>query len=126
MEALQNLTEKQSKTTASFDSENHNEKANGWHKAEVSKLIQLITAMEPRFQQGGYSVEIVLCEEIVAKMGCLGFKRSGSMCKNKWDILKKTKDMIGNKKKNGRRIQEDTIIISSKMSRCTVLKDSRH
>ncbi|KAK8542095.1 hypothetical protein V6N12_014699 [Hibiscus sabdariffa] len=99
MEALQNLTGKQSKTAASSDSENHNEKADGWQEAEVSKLIQLRTAMEPRIQQGGYSEEIVLWEEIAAKMGCLGFERSGSMCKNKWDSLKKTKEMIGNKKR---------------------------
>ncbi|GMJ12061.1 PETAL LOSS [Hibiscus trionum] len=95
METLHNLTATQSKTAASPDSE----KADGWLEAEVSKLIQLRTAMEPRFQQGEYSEEVVLWEEIAAKMGCLGFERSGSMCKNKWDSLRKSKEMIGNKKR---------------------------
>ncbi|KAK9022967.1 hypothetical protein V6N11_003203 [Hibiscus sabdariffa] len=34
MEALQNLTGKQSKTIASSHNENHNEKVDGWQEAE--------------------------------------------------------------------------------------------
>ncbi|KAE8684837.1 Integrase-type DNA-binding superfamily protein [Hibiscus syriacus] len=100
MEALQNLTAKQSNAaTASSDSENHNEKADGWQEAEVSKLIQLRNAMEPRLQQGGYPEEVALWEEIAAKMSCLGFERSGLMCKNNWNTLMKTKERFGNKKR---------------------------
>ncbi|KAK8621066.1 hypothetical protein V6N13_067509 [Hibiscus sabdariffa] len=85
MDALQNLNAKQLK------SENHNEKADGWEEAEVSKLIHLRTAMEARFQQGGFPEEVLLWEEIGAKMGCLGFERSGLMCRDKWDALLKTR-----------------------------------
>ncbi|KAE8679397.1 ERF024 protein [Hibiscus syriacus] len=94
MEALQNLTTKQSKA-----SENHDEKEDGWQEAEVFKLIQLRAAMEARFQQGGFHEEVILWEKIAAKMGCLGFERSGLMCKDKWDALMKTKEMMSNKKR---------------------------
>ncbi|XP_038990749.1 trihelix transcription factor PTL-like isoform X2 [Hibiscus syriacus] len=100
MEALQNLTAKQlNAATASTDSENHNEREDGWKEAEVSKLIHLRNAMEPRFQQGGYTEEVVLWEEIAGKMSCLGFERSSLMCKNKWSRLIKTKEMMRNKKR---------------------------
>ncbi|MBA0792792.1 hypothetical protein Gohar_017260 [Gossypium harknessii] len=117
MEALQNLAGKQLKA-ASSDGENHNEngngtinhtvKADGWQEAEVSRLLQLRTAMETKFQQVGYSEEVVLWEEIAAKMGCLGFERSGLMCKDKWDTiggaysLMKTKESNKKRKENSR------------------------
>ncbi|XP_022743398.1 trihelix transcription factor PTL-like [Durio zibethinus] len=122
MEALQNLTGKQLKATSPEElmasemqnhSENQNEngseiinntvKADGWQESEVSRLIQLRTSMESRFEQGGFSEEI-LWEEIAAKMACLGFDRSALMCKDKWDsiaaYLMKTKESNKKRKEN--------------------------
>ncbi|KAE8676504.1 hypothetical protein F3Y22_tig00111587pilonHSYRG00065 [Hibiscus syriacus] len=64
MEALQNLNTKQLKA-----SENHNEK----EEAEVSKLIQLRTAMEARFQQGGFHEEDVMTSNKKRKENSRGF-----------------------------------------------------
>ncbi|XWS59532.1 hypothetical protein CRYUN_Cryun08bG0130200 [Craigia yunnanensis] len=125
MEALQNLTGKQLKATSSEElmatetqnhSENQNEngsetinnnvKADGWQESEISRLIQLRTSKESRFQQGGCSEEI-LWEEIAAKMACLGFDRSALMCKDKWDsisayLIIKTKESNKKRKDNSR------------------------
>ncbi|XWS66728.1 hypothetical protein CRYUN_Cryun05aG0225600 [Craigia yunnanensis] len=124
MEALQNLTGKQLKATSSEElmptemqnhSENQNEngsetinntvKADVWEESEVSRLIQLRTSVESRFEQGGCS-EDILWEEIAAKMACLGFDRSALMCKDKWDsisaYLMKTKESNKKRKENSR------------------------
>ncbi|XWS55962.1 hypothetical protein CRYUN_Cryun09bG0045200 [Craigia yunnanensis] len=124
IETLQNLTGKQLKATSSEElmasemqkhSENRNEngsetinntvKGDGWKESEVSRLIQLRTSMESRFEQGGRSEEI-LWEEIAAKMACLGFDRSALMCKDKWDsigaYLMKTKESNKKRKENSR------------------------
>ncbi|XVE96492.1 hypothetical protein REPUB_Repub02eG0226900 [Reevesia pubescens] len=126
MEALQNLTGKQLKgitmsseeliaTVMQNQSENQNEngsetinnavKADGWQESEISRLIQLRTSMESRFEQGGCSEEIIW-EEIAAKMACLGFDRSALMFKDKWDsispYLMKTKESNKKRKENSR------------------------
>ncbi|XVF76265.1 hypothetical protein PTKIN_Ptkin13bG0252400 [Pterospermum kingtungense] len=119
MEALHSLTGKQLKAASSeelraTEVQNHNEnqnengsetinntvKGDSWQETEVSRLIQLRTSMESRFEEEGCSEEI-LWEEIAANMACLGFDRSASMCKDKWGsiaaYLMKTKE--GNKKR---------------------------
>ncbi|XVF07733.1 hypothetical protein REPUB_Repub06bG0165400 [Reevesia pubescens] len=126
MEALQNLTGKQLKAISSSqelmatEMQNHSENQNengsetinntaksdhGWQESEVSRLIQLRTSMESRFEQGGCSEEI-LWEEIAAKMACLGFDRSALMGKDKWDsisaYLMKTKESNKKRKENSR------------------------
>ncbi|KAK8502243.1 hypothetical protein V6N12_011661 [Hibiscus sabdariffa] len=111
MEALQNLTGKQLKGVSSSEvimaneMENQSEtlkdtvKTDSWQETEISRLIQLRTSME------GCSEEIIW-EEIAAKMACLGFEKSASMCKEKWDsigaYLMKTKESNKKRKENSR------------------------
>ncbi|KAA8518616.1 hypothetical protein F0562_016090 [Nyssa sinensis] len=125
MEALQKLTGKELMASASSPeelmlaelrslSENQNDQ-NGsetitntvkvdhsWAECEITRLIQLRSGMESRFQQGGCGEE-VLWEEIAAKMACLGYDKSASVCKDKWDsinnYLRKTKDYCNKKRK---------------------------
>lgn len=59
-----------------------------WLETEVTRLIQLRTSMESRFQQCGFSEE-VLWEDIAAKMAYLGYDRSAIVCKEKWDNINK-------------------------------------
>nr|XP_027066597.1 trihelix transcription factor PTL-like [Coffea arabica] len=61
-------------------------KGDSWAECEITKLIQLRTNMEPRFQQIGCPEEI-LWEEIAAKMACVGYDRTPLMCKDKWDSV---------------------------------------
>ncbi|XP_051132265.1 trihelix transcription factor PTL [Andrographis paniculata] len=60
-----------------------------WAESEISRLLQLRTGMEAKFEQqqqsGGSLSEEVLWEEIATKMACFGHDRSGMMCKDKWD-----------------------------------------
>lgn len=67
-----------------------------WPDTEITRLIQLRTSMESRFQQLGISSsrdddddndnddDHVLWEEISAKMAILGYDKSATMCKKKW------------------------------------------
>jgi len=57
-----------------------------WTEMEISNLIQLRTGFEQRFRENGY-LENGLWDEISAKLGCLGFDRSGSECKQIWDEI---------------------------------------
>ncbi|KAM6568623.1 hypothetical protein CsatB_016608 [Cannabis sativa] len=57
-----------------------------WPESEVSRLIQFRTSMDSRFEQGGFPEE-VLWEDIAAKLACLGYERSGLMCKDKWESI---------------------------------------
>ncbi|PON36353.1 GAMYB transcription factor [Parasponia andersonii] len=68
------------------ETQNNVAKGDTWPESEVSRLIQLRTSMDSRFQQGGFSEE-VLWEDIAAKMACLGYERSGLMCKDKWESI---------------------------------------
>lgn len=74
----------------------HHDDQNSWPESEITRMIQLRTSMESRFSQGGFPEE-VLWEDIAAKMACLGYDRSGSMCKEKWesinDYVKKSKEV---------------------------------
>ncbi|XP_016508166.1 trihelix transcription factor PTL-like [Nicotiana tabacum] len=100
MDALHKLTSKESKsatTNPSSDQEtefrglnenqNDNVKDEHWPESEITRLIQLRTSMESRFQQMGFTGDEVLWEEIAAKMSCLGYDKSSLMCKNKWDSI---------------------------------------
>ncbi|KAK4348394.1 hypothetical protein RND71_031149 [Anisodus tanguticus] len=61
-----------------------------WPESEITRLIQLRTSMELRFQQIGISSrddDHVLWEEIGAKMAILGYEKSATMCKNKWGSI---------------------------------------
>lgn len=68
---------------------------NQWLETEVTRLIQLRTSMDSRFQQCGFSEE-VLWEDIAAKMAYLGYDRSAIVCKEKWDSLNKYFQEKGN------------------------------
>ena len=85
--------------------QNNVAKGETWPETEVSRLIQLRTSMDSRFQQGGFSEE-VLWEEIAAKMACLGYDRSGLMCKDKWESInnyvKKSNESSKKRKENSR------------------------
>ncbi|XP_010683862.2 trihelix transcription factor PTL isoform X2 [Beta vulgaris subsp. vulgaris] len=69
-----------------------------WLETEVTRLIQLRTSMESRFQQCGFSEE-VLWEDIAAKMAYLGYDRSAIVCKEKWDSINNIIKDEGNKKR---------------------------
>ncbi|KAL3532055.1 hypothetical protein ACH5RR_005576 [Cinchona calisaya] len=99
MEALQKLTGKELvKPSLPDDQEliiaaelqcitkNQKDKGDNWPECEITRLIQMRTNMEPRFQQMGCPEEI-LWEEIAAKMACLGYDRTPLMCKDKWDSI---------------------------------------
>ncbi|KAK7356947.1 hypothetical protein VNO80_16228 [Phaseolus coccineus] len=57
-----------------------------WTEMEIANLIQLRTGFEQRFRENGY-LDNGLWDEISAKLGCLGFDRSGSECKQIWDEI---------------------------------------
>lgn len=117
MEALQRLTGSEIKAPEIQNhSENQNEDGseilnNGgkgdqsWPESEITRLIQLRTAMDLRFRQGGCSEE-VLWEEIAGKMACLGYDRSSLMYKDKWDSInnypRKTTTTNKKRKENSR------------------------
>ncbi|KAJ8899568.1 hypothetical protein K2173_018542 [Erythroxylum novogranatense] len=61
-------------------------KGDFWPESEITRLVQLRTSMEPKFQRSGCPEE-VLWEEIAGKMACFGYERSALMCKDKWDIV---------------------------------------
>lgn len=102
MEALHKLTSKELRGEEAIAadirslSENHNDdgsetmpntaKGEIWPECEISRLIQLRTAMENKFQQRGGGEEMVW-EEIATKMACFGHDRSAAMCKEKWDSV---------------------------------------
>lgn len=109
MEALHKLTGKELKTSSPEQNDNGSEtmtntvKGDSWPESEITRLIQLRSSMELKFQQSGGSDE-VLWEEIASKMGFLGYDRSGLMCKEKWDsinnYLTKNKDSGKKRKEN--------------------------
>ncbi|CAN4117235.1 unnamed protein product [Withania somnifera] len=131
MEAIHKLSSKDLKSTSSSnprvsdeeiigeigvqnDSRYENEVDQHWPETEVTRLIQLRTSMESRFQQLGISSstndqEHVLWEEISAKMAILGYEKSGTMCKNKWSNINSTYLMKCNNKK--RKDQNSTSLL---------------
>lgn len=97
MEALHKLTDKECNHKSPPDDHqnlhdhNHGKidttvSVTSWGENEITRLIQLRTSMETRFEQGGYMEEL-LWEEIATKMACLGYSRNGVTCKNKWDSI---------------------------------------
>lgn len=123
MEALQNLTGKQLKAPSSTEElmaaavdadddqlQNNSDTNNGetvsnkysWTDSETTRLINLRTGMEARFQQSGCNSQEALWEEVASKMICLGYEKNALMCKDKWDCINnymsKTK-AGGNKKR---------------------------
>ncbi|PQM39581.1 trihelix transcription factor PTL-like [Prunus yedoensis var. nudiflora] len=64
-----------------------NDTINRWTEHEVASLIRLIrTSLVLTIQDGGCFKE-GLWEEIAAKMGCLGYRRSVGECKEKWENM---------------------------------------
>ncbi|KAK1439445.1 hypothetical protein QVD17_05263 [Tagetes erecta] len=81
MEALHKLNGKES---------THSEKTEStipWGENELTRLIQLRTSMETRFEHANGHMEELLWEEIGSKMACLGYNRHGATCKTKWDSI---------------------------------------
>ncbi|KAJ8641290.1 hypothetical protein MRB53_017984 [Persea americana] len=72
---------------------------------EILYLIQLRSAMEMEFKEGGYS-NSALWQEIAGKMGCLGYDIDANRCKEKWEsingYLKKNKDSNKKRKENSK------------------------
>ncbi|XP_062117526.1 trihelix transcription factor PTL [Humulus lupulus] len=73
-----------------------------WPESEVSRLIQFRTSMDSRFEQGGFPEE-VLWEDIAAKLACLGYERSGLMCKDKWESINHYVKISNNKESSKKR-----------------------
>lgn len=125
MDALHKLTGKEVKVSSpdeglilaadQIHGENHNEdgseilnkntKGEAWPEPEITRLLQLRTSIESRFQQGGFSEE-VLWEDIATKMACMGYDRSALMCKDKWESInnyaRKSKECSKKRKENSR------------------------
>lgn len=57
-----------------------------WNEPETLNLMQLITSLEPKFEQSGYSNESIW-EEIAAKMASFGYYRSAIEFKEKWENM---------------------------------------
>ncbi|XP_076933145.1 trihelix transcription factor PTL-like [Bidens hawaiensis] len=97
MEALQKLNGKESQHKSSADEQNlHNHNSGkidtnvnhtAWGEHELTRLIQLRTTMEARFEHCSGHMEELLWDEIASKMGCLGYNRNGVTCKSKWDSI---------------------------------------
>ncbi|KAM5559573.1 trihelix transcription factor PTL [Rosa sericea] len=112
MDALQKLTGsstshevKTSSSTPDHDHEDIVSEQETWPECEINRLIQLRGSMESRFStnQRGGCVEERLWEEIAAKMSCLGYERSGMVCKEKWEstnyVRKCSKELFSKKRK---------------------------
>lgn len=82
-------------TTNQVPQNKNNSNNSAWTELEISNLIQLRSGFEVRFQEsgsgmnGGYLVEENngVWDEIAARMGCLGFERSASECKQIWSEI---------------------------------------
>lgn len=70
---------------------------------EILNLIQLRSAMDTEFKEGGCS-NLALWQEIAVKMGCLGYDIDAKQCREKWEningYLKKNKDCNKKRKEN--------------------------
>ncbi|KAL5545918.1 hypothetical protein UlMin_005605, partial [Ulmus minor] len=112
MDALQKLTGREIKVSSPPNQDeadgsdvqnNVGRKGENWPELEITRLIQLRTSLDSRFQQQGGFSEEVLWEEIAAKMACSGYERSSIMCKEKWEsinnYLKRSKEEMSNKKR---------------------------
>ncbi|XP_019155004.1 PREDICTED: trihelix transcription factor PTL-like [Ipomoea nil] len=85
MEALHKLTAKEIPKSP----DNHEDQ--NWQEGEITKLIQLRTNMESRFQQHIGCSDDVLWEEISSKMSCMGYNgnnNNAAMCRDKWISIK--------------------------------------
>ncbi|TXG58336.1 hypothetical protein EZV62_016165 [Acer yangbiense] len=103
METLNNLAGSRLQLKASSPHETQNENGsheainntivkvtdnnNSWEETEITRLIQLRTSMEQRFQQSGGCSQEALWEEIAAKLVCLGYDKNGLLCREKWDSI---------------------------------------
>ncbi|KAI3695741.1 hypothetical protein L1987_78741 [Smallanthus sonchifolius] len=92
MEALQKLNEKELHHDQTLHNHNNGKIAptvnlTAWGENELTRLIQLRTSMEARFQHGSGHMEELLWEEVASKMACLGYNRNGVSCKTKWDSI---------------------------------------
>ena len=74
MEALQIFTGR------SGQNDDHMINSNLWTEPEISSLIQIISSLEPQFQED-------IWEEISAKMASLGYYKSAIECKEKWENM---------------------------------------
>lgn len=94
MEALHKLTGKELRSNDDVSDQTMTTNNDSiWPECEISRLIQLRTSMEAKFDD-----EEVMWEEIATKMACFGHERSGVMCRDKWDsvnnyLLKKRKEI---------------------------------
>ncbi|KAF5750478.1 putative Duplicated homeodomain-like superfamily protein [Tripterygium wilfordii] len=119
MEALQKVTGLEVKEVASPDhghdqNGNTNEAmlnkgvdCNTWQESEITRLIELRSVMEPRFQQSGGEDDVVLWEEISTKMAQYGYERSTLACKDKWESINDCIMMRRNKEVNNKRIRKE-------------------
>ncbi|XP_065857592.1 trihelix transcription factor PTL [Euphorbia lathyris] len=109
MDTLRKLTGKEAENQNENENEcdNNNNDINNnniWEESEVSRLMQLRSNLEPRFQQSGsIEEEEALWKDIARKMGCLGYEKNPLMCKEKWDSIsnynRKMMMMMSNKKR---------------------------
>ncbi|XP_074276849.1 trihelix transcription factor PTL-like [Silene latifolia] len=86
MAALEKLTNNNNDNNNNHNNNNDGVVHHQWPEHEVTRLIQVRTSMESRFQQCGFSEE-VLWEDIATKMAYLGYDRSAIVCKEKWDNI---------------------------------------
>ncbi|KAM0010077.1 putative transcription factor MYB family [Helianthus debilis subsp. tardiflorus] len=112
MEALQKLNGKESHQKSSPCDQSQHDHNNGktdttvnltaWAENELTRLIQLRTSLEIRFEHASGHMEELLWEEVASKMSCLGYNRNAVTCKNKWDSINEFLLKTKKRKENSR------------------------
>ena len=59
-----------------------------WTESEITNLVQVRAEVESRFEKSGCPEE-VLWEEVANKMACIGYHKAASVCKDKWESIRR-------------------------------------
>lgn len=104
MEALHKLNGKEitNHNNGKIDTNVNLNVTGNWGENEITRLIQIRTSMETRFEQGGGYMEDLLWEEIASKMACLGYNRNSITCRAKWDNINEFLMRTKKRKENSR------------------------
>lgn len=59
-----------------------------WTESEITNMVQVRAEVESRFEKSGCPEE-VLWEEVANKMACIGYHKAASVCKDKWESIRR-------------------------------------